>query len=428
MKVLVIGGGGREHALVWKFKQSRLVDKVWCAPGNGGISQDAECLPLDLADVNAAANLAQTLAAELTVVGPELPLALGIADEFSKRGLILLGPTKEGAKLESSKIFAKRFMEKHSIPTAAVYGVFSSAIDAYAELCAVDWPLVIKADGLCAGKGVLVTSSPDEATEFIDRVMERREFGDAGKAILLEEGLQGQELSYIVLTDGENFVPMAPTRDYKRLLDNDEGPNTGGMGAYSSDDILPRELEDRIIATVVQPTLAGLRADGIGYRGFLYFGLMLTPDGPKLLEFNCRLGDPETEVIVLRADFDFAEACLAASQSHVNTIRTRWSPSVATCVVLAAAGYPTNPQTGDRIHGLDRLRTSEVVVFHAGTKRDASIYYTSGGRILMVCSRGIELEGTRSRIYDAISNVSAAGSVYRRDIGLLSTVGNAAGL
>ena len=427
VKVLVIGGGGREHALVWKFKQSRLVDKIWCAPGNGGISQDAECLPLDLADVNAAADLAQTLAADLTVVGPELPLALGIADEFAKRGLILLGPTKEGAKLESSKIFAKQFMEKHAIPTAAVYGVFSSAIDAYAELCAVDWPLVIKADGLCAGKGVLVTSSPDEATEFIDRVMERREFGDAGKAILLEEGLQGQELSYIVLTDGENFVPMAPTRDYKRLLDNDEGPNTGGMGAYSSDDILPREMEERIIASVVQPTLDGLRADGIGYRGFLYFGLMLTADGPKVLEFNCRLGDPETEVIMLRADFDFAEACLAASHGHVDPFSGRWKHSMATCVVVAATGYPKSPRTGDRIDGLDRLQGSNVVVFHAGTKRDASNYYTSGGRVLMVCSDGSDSGAARDHIYDAISKLSLAGLLYRRDIGLDSAARNAAG-
>ncbi len=352
MKLLVIGSGGREHALVWKLKQSRLVDKIWCAPGNGGISRDAECVPLDVSDVKAAADLAEKLQADLTVVGPELPLVLGIVDEFTRRGLKILGPTQKAAQLEGSKVFAKRFLERHKIPAASLYGVFNSPVDAYAELCSVDWPLVVKADGLCAGKGVLVTSSPDEATAFIDRVMERREFGEAGKQILLEEGLAGEELSYIILTDGKDFIPMAPTRDYKRAFDNDQGPNTGGMGAYSSPDILPADVERKIIDSVVQPTLAALRSDGIAYNGFLYFGLMLTAEGPKVLEFNCRLGDPETEVIVLRAEFDFAEASLAAAENRVGEIKVKWSSLYAMCVVIASEGYPEKPLTGRKINGL----------------------------------------------------------------------------
>lgn len=416
MNILVIGGGGREHALVWKLKQSRLVDRLWCAPGNGGISQDAECLPLDLADVIAAADLAKTLGAELTIVGPELPLVLGIADEFAKRGLSLLGPTQEGAQLEGSKIFAKRFMERHAIPTAAVYGTFNSAVDAYAELCAVDWPLVLKADGLCGGKGVLVTSSPDEATTFIDRAMEKREFGDAGNSILLEEGLRGEELSYIILTDGTNFVAMAPTRDYKRLRDNDEGPNTGGMGAYSTDQMLGSELERQIIESVVRPTLRGLRADGISYKGFLYFGLMLTQDGPKVLEFNCRLGDPETEVIVLRAQFDLAEACMLAAQGKLEGLLPRWSANSAACVVLATLGYPVERSADVLLGPVDKLHAADTVVLHAGTTVQNHNYYSNGGRVLMVCAGAPSLATCRARIYDAISSMGLQGLQYRHDI------------
>jgi phosphoribosylamine---glycine ligase len=418
LKLLVIGSGGREHALVWKLKQSRLVDKIWCAPGNGGISRDSECFALDVGDVKAAADLAEKLHADLTVVGPELPLVRGIVDEFAKRGLKILGPTEKAAQLEGSKVFAKKFMDRHKIPTASLYGIFNSAVDAYAELCSVDWPLVVKADGLCAGKGVLVTSSPDEATAFIDRVMEQREFGDAGKQILLEEGLAGEELSYIILTDGKDFIPMAPTRDYKRAFDNDEGPNTGGMGAYSSQDILPADVERKIIKTVVQPTLAGLRSDGIAYNGFLYFGLMLTSDGPKVLEFNCRLGDPETEVIMLRAEFDLAEACLAATQSRLGGITAKWSPQTAMCVVLASQGYPDKPLTGLRINGLgDAECVPGVVLFHAGSRRDGSIYYTSGGRVLMVSASGPDIATARRPIYDTLSLIKVEGAHYRRDIG-----------
>jgi phosphoribosylamine--glycine ligase len=418
MKILIIGSGGREHALVWKLRQSNAVEKIWCAPGNGGISRDAECVALDLNDVNAAADLASKLRADLTIVGPELPLVLGIADEFTKRGLTLLGPSKHAARLEGSKVFAKQFMERHGIPTASLYGVFDSPVDAYTAICEVDWPLVIKADGLCAGKGVLVTSSPDEATSFIDRLLAKHELGDGGKKVLLEEGLAGDELSYIILTDGTDFISMAPARDHKRAFDNNEGPNTGGMGAYSTDDLLPVELEQRILEKIVRPTLEGLKKDGLAYRGFLFFGLMLTADGPKVLEFNCRLGDPETEAILLRADFDFAKACLDTARGELGKFEAKWSPGASLCVVMAAEGYPSKPVTGTIIQGL--AKAGEVqgsVIFHAGDRIEGNDYYTSSGRVLEIGARAPSLGQASQIVYDTISNITIAGAHYRKDIG-----------
>jgi phosphoribosylamine---glycine ligase len=418
MRVLVIGGGGREHAIVWKLAQSASVEKIWCAPGNGGISNDFECVPLDLKDVKAAADLAEKLGARLTIVGPELPLTLGIADEFARRGLALLGPNQRAAQLEGSKIFAKEFMERHEIPTAEVYGLCDKPVDAYTALDSVDWPLVIKADGLCAGKGVLVTSSADEATAFIERVMEKHEFGEAGNRVLLEEGLAGEELSYIILTDGKDFIRMAPARDHKRAFDNDEGPNTGGMGVYSTDDILPVELEKRIIDTIVRPTLEGLRADKMPYRGFLYFGLMLTSEGPKVLEYNCRLGDPETEAVLPRADFDLAQACMEAALGHLGTFEAKWFPGASVCVVIASKDYPGDPQTGVRIDGLaDAAEVPGATVFHAGTRRDGTICYTNGGRVLVVSARGNDLASARQIAYDAAGRIKIEGAHYRKDIG-----------
>lgn len=418
MKILVIGGGGREHAIVWKLAQSASVEKIWCAPGNDGIANEAECVPLDLKDVKAAADLAEKLSADLTIVGPELPLVLGIADEFAKRKLTLLGPAQTAAQLEGSKIFSKRFMERHGIPTAAVYGICDSPMDAYTALDSVDWPLVIKADGLCAGKGVLVTSSADEATAFIERVMEKREFGDAGKQVLLEQGLAGEELSYIILTDGQDFIRMAPARDHKRAFDNDEGPNTGGMGVYSTDDILPPALEKAIIETIVRPTLEGLRSDGMPYRGFLYFGLMLTPDGPKVLEYNCRLGDPETEAVLLRADFDLAQACMQAALGTLGGFDAKWFPGASVCVVIASKGYPGDPQTGVPIHGLDdAAKVPGAVVFHAGTVRRGEVLFTNAGRVLVVSSMGGDIASARRPAYQAASKIQIDGSHYRKDIG-----------
>jgi phosphoribosylamine---glycine ligase len=419
MKILVLGGGGREHALVWKLRQSPAVEKIWCAPGNGGIANDAECVALDLKNMKAAADLAEKLGADLTIVGPELPLVLGIADEFATRGLTLLGPMQKAAQLEGSKIFAKQFMERYGIPTAPLYGIYDSEIDAYTALCAVDWPLVVKADGLCSGKGVLVTSSPDEATSFITRLMENREFGDAGYRILLEEGLDGEEVSYIILADGKDFIALAPTRDHKRALDGDEGPNTGGMGAYSLDDILAPELEQKIVESIVRPTLIGLQKEGIPYRGFLYFGLMLTSSGPKLLEYNCRLGDPETQALLLRADFDLAQACLKAATGKLTEVETKWTPGASVCVVLASEGYPEKPVTGKQVSGLeDATEVAGAVIFHAGTRREGNKYYTNSGRILGLSAKGRNLEDARRIVYDAVSMIRCEGASCRKDIGI----------
>ncbi|HEX4077022.1 MAG TPA: phosphoribosylamine--glycine ligase [Candidatus Acidoferrales bacterium] len=418
MKILVIGGGGREHAIVWKLARSASVEKVWCAPGNAGIAADAECLPLDVKDPRAAADLAAKIGADLTVVGPEVPLVAGIADEFAKRGLPLLGPAKAAAQLEGSKIFAKQFMERHGIPTAGVYGICGSAAEAYAALEKVKWPLVIKADGLCAGKGVLVTASEEEARAFIERVMERREFGDAGTRLLLEETLVGDELSYIILTDGTDFIRMAPARDHKRAYDNDEGPNTGGMGVYSTDEILPVELEERIIDTIVRPTLDALKADRMPYRGFLYFGLMLTRDGPQVLEYNCRLGDPETEAVLLRADFDFGQACMQAATGSLLGFDAKWARGASVCVVIASKGYPGDPQTGVAINGLDdAAKVPGAVVFHAGTKQQGATCVTNGGRVLVVSAAGETLEDARVTAYEAVRRIRIDGSFHRTDIG-----------
>ena len=419
MKILIIGGGGREHAIAWKSRQSARVEKIWCAPGNGGISRDAECVPLNVGDVQAAADLAVKLGADLTIVGPELPLVRGIADEFAKRGLTVLGPPKIAAQLEGSKIFAKEFMERNGIPTAGVYGVCETPGDACAKLDSVTWPVVVKADGLCAGKGVLVTSSASEAKEFIQRVMVSHEFGEAGARVLLEEGLVGKELSYIVLTDGSNFISLAPTRDHKRAFDNDEGPNTGGMGTYSTDGMLTRELEEEILATIVRPTLAGLRRERMQYRGFIFFGLMLTKDGPKVLEYNCRLGDPETQAILLRADFDFAAACMDAATGKLDASQAKWSKGASVCVVMASEGYPANPVLGKSIGGLDEAeKVPHAAVFHAGTRREGDNYYTSGGRILGVAAVGESLEAAARSAYDAASRIEIPGAHYRKDIGI----------
>jgi len=418
MKILVIGSGGREHALVWKLRQSPRVEKLWCAPGNGGISQDAECLPADLADVAALANLADQLDADLTVVGPELPLVAGIADEFARRRRALLGPTAAAARLEGSKVFAKDFLARHNIPTAALYGIYDSPGDAYSALCAVDWPVAIKADGLCAGKGVLVTSSPDEATSFIERLMEKKELGEGGNRVLLEEALAGDELSFIILTDGRDILALPPSRDYKRLLDGNLGPNTGGMGAYTSDNIISPELHAQILAAIVRPTIHGMAAEGWPYRGFLYFGLMLTPDGPKVLEFNCRLGDPEAQAILIRADFDLAEILHASATDTIANRGLSWKPGASACIVVASAGYPGVFQNGKRIEGLsDPARSADVVIFHAATRRENDKYYTSSGRVLGVSACGSSLSQAVARCYEAAAAIHFEGAHYRRDIG-----------
>jgi phosphoribosylamine---glycine ligase len=418
VKILLIGSGGREHAIAWKLKQSNVVEKLWCAPGNGGLSRIVDCVSLNVHDVTSAANLAMRLGADLTIVGPEVPLVNGIADEFAARKLLLLGPLKKAAQLEGSKIFAKQFMERNGIPTAATYGIFDSALDAHSALSSVDYPLVIKADGLAAGKGVLVTSSADEAAQFIERVMEKKEFGAAGERVLFEQALPGKELSYIILTDGRNFISLAPTRDHKRAFDGDQGPNTGGMGTYSSGDILAPDVEAAILKVVVRPTLAALQKENLDFRGFIFFGLMLTPSGPKVLEYNCRLGDPETQSILMRADFDFAQACFDAASGKLDPSVAKWKTGSSICVVVASEGYPGDPVIGKPIKGLGEAeQVPGAVIFHAGTRREDDGFYTHGGRVLGVSASGTTLDEARIAAYSAVERIKIDGSHYRKDIG-----------
>ena len=419
MKILVIGSGGREHALVWKLRQSPSVSNIWCAPGNGGISQQAECIPANLADIRALGDLAQKLGADLTVVGPEQPLVDGIAEEFDRRKLKIIAPSKKCAQLEGSKVFAKEFLNRHAIPTAATYGVFASASAALKQLEGLKYPLVLKADGLCGGKGVLVAKSFGEAAEFADRVLGKREFGEGGGKLLIEEALEGKELSFIVLSDGRDFVPLVPTRDHKRAFDADRGPNTGGMGAYSCDGVVSPAMEAEIRGQIVEPTFTAFERDGCSYRGFLYFGLMLTSNGPKVLEFNCRLGDPETQAIVTRMDFDLAEVLAATIEGKLAKQVLKWRPGASVCVVMASGGYPGEYTAGKEIHGLEKASAfPDVTVFHAGTKREGEYYYTSSGRVLGVTAAGDTLDEARRTAYDAVGRIQFSECHYRRDIAL----------
>jgi phosphoribosylamine--glycine ligase len=423
MKVLLIGGGGREHALAWKLKQSSRVTKIWCAPGNAGIASEAECVNVDSGDLAAIVALAEKIRPDLTVVGPELPLVNGIADAFAVRNWAIVGPTREAAKLEGSKIFSKKFLQRHNIPTAKMYGAYDSAEKAKAALESVKWPVVMKADGLCAGKGVFLAPDKEAAKNFISSVMEKRELGEGGARILLEETLRGEELSFIILTTGERYAALVPTRDHKRVFDGNEGPNTGGMGAYSSDELLGSGLREKIITQLVAPTLKGLAADGIRYQGFLYIGVMLTASGPKVLEFNCRLGDPETQAIVARMDFDLAEVLMDVAAGRVDPSKLKWKRGASACVVLASAGYPGKFETGKVITGLreaDAVRG--VKVLHAGTKCDGDKIVTSGGRVLGVTAPGATLDEALGRVYEAAQKIHFAGAHYRKDIGAHASV------
>jgi phosphoribosylamine--glycine ligase len=417
MKILVIGGGGREHALVWKLAQSPSVTKIWCAPGNAGIADEAECVAVDQKDVSAMASLAAKLEADLTVVGPEGPLVAGVTDEFARRGLTIFGPSKAAAQLEGSKIFAKEFLQRHNIPTARNLGVFTSATSATAAMGAMKFPLVIKADGLCAGKGVLVAANLEEASAFLDRLMSKREFGDGGSRVIVEETLAGEEISLIVITDGERVVPLAPARDHKRIFDGDQGPNTGGMGAFSTDELLSADVAARIQNEIVLPAIRGMSAEANKYRGFLYFGLMMTADGPKVLEFNCRMGDPETQAIVMRMDFDLAAALATCAVGQLSPGMIRWKRDPSVCVIVATPGYPDFPKTGQAISGLAEAdATLGVKVFHGGTRKEGEIYYTTSGRALGVTAVGRGLGAALKTCYETVGKIRFEGAHYRKDI------------
>lgn len=419
MKVLVVGGGGREHALVWKLAQSPAVERVYCAPGNAGIALDATCVDVAANDMAKLADLAQELKIGFTVVGPEAPLVKGIVDHFHERGLAIVGPVAAAARLEGSKVFAKQFMKRYGIPTATAWTAESSN-EAWSFLCSFDYPMVIKADGLAAGKGVRICQTNDEAIETIEQYFEKRILGEAGARIVLEECLEGEELSFIVLTDGERVLPLAPTQDHKRVFDNDEGPNTGGMGAYSDDALIPPALHEQIMEKIVRPTIRGMAADGAPYTGFLYFGLMLTKKGPMVLEYNCRMGDPEAQPIVMRMNSDFAESLrAAASPDGLKGVQLEWSNEAAVCVVLAAKGYPGEYETGRTITGLeDAGQIEDVRVFHAGTCPGAGgEFVTAGGRVLGVTARGTNLQAAVGLAYEAAGKIHFEGIHYRKDIG-----------
>ena len=426
MKVLVIGSGGREHALCRTLKANATgaPPQIFCAPGNAGIAEDAECVRIGATDVAALAEFAEGQKIELTIPGGESPLAAGLADEFRRRGLAVAGPTREAAQLESSKAYAKDFMLRHKVPTAR-HRVASSSAEALevlrgGEFGGVDTPVVVKADGLAAGKGVVVARGRAEAEEAVVEMMDGGRVGaDAAGRVVIEEVLVGREASLLLWTDGRDYRLMPPARDHKRVGEGDTGPNTGGMGAITSQDVLDEETHARAVREIVEPTLAGLEADRLDFRGIIFIGLMLTADGPRVLEYNVRFGDPETQAILVRLRSDPFEIFDAVARGRVGGLKVEWSEDASACVVLAARGYPERPETGARIVGLeDAARVPSIQIFHAGTARDADgSLVTAGGRVLGVTATGTTLDEALSRCYDAASRIAWDGCHYRRDIG-----------
>lgn len=419
MKVLVIGSGGREHAIIWKLSQSRVVDRIYCAPGNAGISEIAECIEVESKNLSAFVDFVKYEWIDLTVVGPEEPLAKGIVDLFLKEGRKIIGPTKAGAQIEGSKVFAKEFMKRYKIPTAN-YQVFNSYTYAEEYIRLKGAPIVIKADGLAAGKGVFIAKTHDEAMDALKLIMKEKVFGPAGDRVVIEECLQGQEVSYLVFTDGKTIIPMVTSKDHKRLLDNDEGPNTGGMGTFSPNPIITPELEKEILETVIQPTIMGLRAEGIIYKGILYAGLMIVNGKPYVLEFNCRFGDPETQVILPRLETDIIDIFMSISEQRLSKVNVKWKDEASLCVILASHGYPGTYKKGIPISGLEMVkRLKDVMVFHSGTGFDEEgKIVTNGGRVLGITALGQDLKDARNKVYSAIELIHFDGMQYRKDIGL----------
>ncbi|MFZ0961231.1 MAG: phosphoribosylamine--glycine ligase [Terriglobia bacterium] len=417
MKILVLGSGGREHALAWKLHESQQMEELYCAPGNAGIAQEAECLPVDLAQTKAIVELAKRLRADLTVVGPEAPLVAGVVDEFEKEGLAIIGPSKAASRLEGSKIFAKEFMRRNNIPTAR-FEVAESFEEAVNILARFPLPVVVKADGLAAGKGVVVAHNHVEAEQAAEDFMLRKTLGSAGDRVIIEECLTGEEASFIVLTDGRGILPLVPTQDHKALWDGDRGPNTGGMGAYSDDSILSEPLYDEILRSIVAPTLAGMEMEGSPYHGFLYCGLMMTPTGPMLLEYNVRLGDPEAQPILMRLRSDLADMLMASREGRLSTVDVHWTPNPAVCVVLASRGYPAKPEAGKTITGYEAAEAlGGLKIFHAGTRFEDHQLFTTGGRVMGVTAIAQDLPSAIERAYAGISKLQFEGMQYRKDIG-----------
>ena len=415
MQVLVIGSGGREHALAWKAAQSASVEKVYCVPGNPGIAQIAECVPMDIADNDALVAFALENKIDLTIVGPEVPLANGVVDAFRAKGLAIFGPTQAAAQIEGSKSFAKDLMKKYGIPTAA-FEVFTEAEAAKAYIVEQGAPIVIKADGLAAGKGVVVAMTLDEALEAVDMMMCDQAFGSAGWQVVVEEFLTGEEASILTFCDGTTIVPMISSQDHKRAYDNDEGPNTGGMGTYAPAPVVTADVLARVQKEILEPTVAAMKAEGIPYTGCLYAGLMITENGPKVIEFNARFGDPETQVVLPLLDSDMAEIMMACVNGNLADLDIQWKDGAAVCVVMAAGGYPQSYRKGDVISGLDKAAELGATVFHAGTAAKDGNIVTNGGRVLGVTAIGTDVQKAVDNAYAAVKSIHFDDVHYRNDI------------
>ncbi len=417
MKVLVIGGGGREHALVWAIKKSKRVNEVVCAPGNGGISEIARCIPVDVKDVDDMVRVVMTEKPELTVIGPELPLSLGIVDALQERGFVVFGPTRAAAMLETSKVFAKEFMKRHNIPTAH-YVVCASADEVADNLHRFHTPIVVKADGLAAGKGVLICASKEEAQKAANELFSGALLGNAERTVVLEEFLNGEEISFLVMTDGRHAVPLVAAQDHKRIGEGDTGPNTGGMGAYSTDALLDHAMRDWLMTHIAQPVVNGMAAEGAPFAGILYCGLMMTARGPMVLEFNARFGDPETQAVLRRLESDIVDALEAASIGRLVDTDLAWSSDASVCVIAASGGYPGEHVAGKQIRGLRQASAVPgVVVFHSGTEAGANGVFSAGGRVLGVTAVAPVLREALHHAYQAMQMIEFDEMVYRRDIG-----------
>jgi len=417
VKVLVIGSGGREHALVWKTAQNRNVKKIYAAPGNAGMAQLAECLPIKAEDIDKLLSFAKDNAVDLTIVGPEGPLSMGIVDEFTKAGLRVFGPSGKAAEIEASKTFSKNLMKKYCIPSAD-YGVFTDRAAAEAYVREKGAPIVVKADGLAAGKGVIVAETVEEAIKALDLIMTDKAFGKAGDRVVIEEFLKGEEASFMAFTDGKTVVPMASSQDHKRVFDGDRGPNTGGMGAYSPAPVVTKELERRVMETIMVPTVRAMEKEGRLFKGVLYAGLMIHNNEAKVLEFNARFGDPETQPIMMRLDSDLIAIMQAIIDGTLSTVDVKWKPESAVCVVMASGGYPGEYEKGKEIKGLEEtLAHDNVMVFHAGTALKNGRPVTDGGRVLGVTGLGMVVAGAIDNAYAAVRDISFDGAHYRRDIG-----------
>jgi len=415
MNILVIGSGGREHALCWKIKQSPKVKRLYCAPGNGGISGIAECVDIKVDDIELLLQFALRKQIDLTVVGPEVSLVAGIVDAFTQKGLKIFGPSKAAAQLEGSKVYAKEFMTRRNIPTAN-YKVYDDAHAAEEYLKQAVYPLVIKADGIAAGKGVYICADLIQAKKAIDEIMVQKIFGEAGNKIVIEECLQGPEASVLAICDGKHFLVLPTAQDHKRIFDDDLGPNTGGMGTFSPSPLVNVDVLNQTIKTIIEPTIRGMYQEGNLFKGVLFVGIMLTADGPKALEFNVRFGDPETQSILPRLNSDILDIFLSSCDGRLHEIKVSWDENACVCVVIASGGYPGKYQNGFPISGLDKIKDEDTVVFHAGTKNDGGILVTHGGRVLGVTALGRNLEAAGLKAYNAVGQIEFEHMFFRRDI------------